>query len=209
MGLIKICGITTIEDTWMCIDAGADALGFNFYPKSTRYLEPVKALKLFEDIPPSILKVGVFVNEDPELVRDLSVDLGLDYLQFHGTETPSYCEQFATPYWKGIPLKDESSLEEMPRYQNTEAFLVDTYAGPVFGGSGVTGNWDLARQSLKYGKIILAGGLTPDNVSLAIQTVQPYGVDVASGVERNPGQKDPDKVEKFISEARSSFKVPL
>ncbi len=198
---VKICGITNIEDALVAIDAGADALGFNFYPKSKRYLEPEKAMKLVEEIPPPILKVGVFVNEKETVIRDLCQYLSLDYLQFHGMETPSYCEQFATPYWKVFPLKDQQTLELMKRY-HCDYYLVDTFVEEVFGGTGITGNWELAREAKKVGKIILAGGLTPENVVMAIQAVKPDGVDVASGVEDGPGKKNHQKLELFIERAK-------
>lgn len=196
--LVKICGITNKEDAWTAIEAGADALGFNFYPKSPRYLDPEEAIKLIEDIPPNVLKVGVFVNEKESLVRDLCQYLSLDYLQFHGDETPYYCEQFATPYWKAFRLKDEKTFDLMKKY-HPEYFLVDAYVEKAFGGTGVVTNWDLAREAKNYGKVILAGGLAPENIEAAIRAVRPEGVDVASGVESTPGKKDAQKVEAFIS----------
>ncbi|QQR80872.1 MAG: phosphoribosylanthranilate isomerase [Deltaproteobacteria bacterium] len=191
--LVKICGITNKEDAWTAIEAGADALGFNFYPKSPRYLDPEEAIKLIEDIPPNVLKVGVFVNEKESLVRDLCQYLSLDYLQFHGDETPYYCEQFATPYWKAFRLKDEKTFDLMKKY-HPEYFLIDAYVEKAFGGTGVVTNWDLAREAKNYGKVILAGGLAPENIEAAIRAVRPEGVDVASGVESSPGKKDAQKL---------------
>jgi phosphoribosylanthranilate isomerase len=201
--LVKICGITNLEDALAAVEFGADALGFNFYAKSPRRVSPEKAEKILEEIPPSILRVGVFVNEADQTVRDLSVALELNYLQFHGDETPSYCEQFAVPYWKAFRLKDEKTLELMKKYK-CDYYLVDTFLTQAYGGTGVTGNWELAREAKKMGKIILAGGLTPENVADAIRTVKPDGVDVASGVEEKPGRKDAAKVERFISNVRDS-----
>ncbi|HEX5035839.1 MAG TPA: phosphoribosylanthranilate isomerase [bacterium] len=201
--LVKICGITNLEDALAAVEFGADALGFNFYAKSPRHVSPEKVEKILEEIPPSILRVGVFVNETEQVVRDLSVALELNYLQFHGDETPSYCEQFAVPYWKAFRLKDEKTLELMKKYK-CDYYLVDTFLTQAYGGTGVTGNWDLAREAKKMGKIILAGGLTPENVADAIRTVKPDGVDVASGVEEKPGRKDAAKVERFISNVRES-----
>lgn len=207
---VKICGITNSEDALVAIDAGADALGFNFYPKSKRYLDPEKAIKLMEDIPPNVLKVGVFVNEKETVIQNLCQYLSLDYLQFHGDETPYYCEQFATPYWKAfrlsrgeIPLSgsEELTFELMKKY-HCDFYLVDTFFQDAFGGTGMTGNWELAREAKKIGKIILAGGLTPDNVEMAIQAVHPDGVDVASGVEDRPGKKNHQKLELFIERAK-------
>lgn len=201
--LVKICGITNLQDALAAVEFGADALGFNFYSKSPRRVSPDKVVKILEDVPPSILKVGVFVNEPEGNVRDIASSLELDYLQFHGDETPSYCEQFATPYWKAFRLKDEKTIELMKKYK-CDYYLVDSFTTQVYGGSGVTGNWDLAREAKKVGKIILAGGLTPENVADAIRTVQPDGVDVASGVEEKPGRKDAAKLERFMTAVREA-----
>ena len=201
--LVKICGITNLQDALTAVEFGADALGFNFYSKSPRRVNPDKIAKFLEDIPPSILKVGVFVNEPENNVKDIATSLELDYLQFHGDETPSYCEQFATPYWKAFRLKDEKSLELMKKYK-CEYYLTDTFTAQVYGGSGITGNWDLAREAKKIGKVILAGGLTPENIADAIRAVQPSGVDVASGVEEKPGRKDAAKLERFMTAVRET-----
>ncbi len=198
---VKICGITNLEDALTAVEFGADALGFNFYKKSLRYVSPGIVEKILEEIPPSVWKVGIFVNEAEELVKDLSVSLELDYLQFHGDETPYYCEQFAAPYWKAFPLKDEKSLELMKKY-HCEYYLIDTYLEEAYGGTGVTGNWELAKEAKKIGKIFLAGGLRPDNVEMAIRVVQPDGVDVASGVEDRPGKKNRTKLGEFITKAK-------
>ncbi len=199
--LVKICGITNVEDALAAVEFGADALGFNFYPKSVRFVEPAHAKRILEEIPPTILRVGVFVNESEEMVSDLSSILGLDYLQFHGDETPYYCEQFAAPYWRAFALKDAKGLELMKKY-HCEHYLIDTYQEGEYGGTGKTGNWALASEAKKIGKIILAGGLTPENVEEAIQKIGPDGVDVASGVEIRPGKKDHKKLEEFIERAK-------
>lgn len=198
---VKICGITNLEDARAAVEFGADALGFNFYRESPRYVAPDIAEDILEEIPPSIWKVGVFVNEAEEVVKDLSSVLGLDYLQFHGDETPYYCEQFATPYWKAFRLQDEKSIEFMKKYR-CDHYLVDSDARKAYGGTGITGNWDLAREAKKVGKVFLAGGLTPENIEMAIQVVKPDGVDVASGVESQPGKKDMKKMEDFITRAK-------
>ncbi len=202
--LVKICGITNLEDALAAVEFGADALGFNFFPESPRYIAPEAAKEILAEIPPVVWKVGVFVNESEERVRDLSVDLRLDYLQFHGDETPFYCEQFATPYWKAFRLKDDKSLDLMKRY-HCEYYLVDAFVENAFGGTGIVGNWDLAREAKKSGAIFLAGGLTPENVTEATQTVRPDGVDVASGVEKAPGKKDLQKLESFIERAKGQL----
>jgi len=201
--LVKICGITTLEDALAAIEFGADALGFNFYRKSPRFIDPLRAKKIILEMPPSILKIGVFVNEAEQTVRDLSIDLELDYLQFHGMETPQYCEQFGRPCWKAFRLKDEKTLELMKKYK-CDYYLVDAFVENVFGGTGVVADWDLARAAKKVGKVILAGGLTPENVGAAVSAVRPEGVDVASGVELHHGKKDFAKLERFISNAKDA-----
>ncbi len=204
--LIKICGITNTEDALAAVEFGADALGFNFYPKSPRYVAPETVLQILEEIPPSILRVGVFVNERDSLVRDLSVDLNLGALQFHGDEVPTYCEQFATPYWKAFRLKDAKTVELMKRYR-PQHFVLDAFVEDAFGGTGILADWDLAREAKKAGSVLLAGGLKPDNVEAAILAVRPAGVDVASGVESSPGRKDHAKLERFIENALSAAVV--
>jgi phosphoribosylanthranilate isomerase len=202
MTLVKICGITNLEDALAAVEFGADALGFNFWSGSKRTIAPESASKILDELPPVVWRVGVFVNETYERVRDLAVDLGLDLLQFHGTETPDYCNQFATPHWKGFRLADQKGLELMKQY-HCDYFLVDAALDEEFGGSGLLSNWELAREAKKVGKIFLAGGLTPDNVQEAIRLVGPDGVDVATGVEKSPGRKDHKKLEEFITRAKS------
>lgn len=198
---VKICGITNLDDALDAVEFGADALGFNFYRKSERYITPEKAARIIEEIPPAVWKVGVFVNEAEETVSEASVALGLDYLQFHGDETPYYCEQFATPYWKAFRVRDQKGLDLMKKY-HCEYYLVDTYIEKGYGGSGITGDWNIAQEAKKAGRIFLAGGLRPDNVELAVRVVKPDGVDVASGVEDEPGRKNRFKLEEFITKAK-------
>lgn len=198
---VKICGITNQDDALDAVEFGADALGFNFCPESPRYVEPEVVEGILEEIPPSIWKVGVFVNESEETVSEIAAALGLDYLQFHGDETPYYCGQFATPYWKAFRMRDERSLELMKKYR-CDYYLVDTYIEKGYGGTGITGDWNLAQEAKKVGRIFLAGGLRPDNVEIAIRVVRPDGVDVASGVEDEPGKKNRFKLEEFITKAK-------
>lgn len=202
--LVKICGLTTLEDTLAAIDFGADYLGFNFYAQSPRYLSYEKAKRIFEEIPPNIPKVGVFVNEEYENIVDLSQLLGLDYLQFHGDESPEFCNQMGYPWWKAIRLENDADLEKITQYES-ECILIDAFVRGQYGGTGEKPDWDLAKRVKNMGKkIFLAGGLNPENVALAIATVQPYAVDVASGVESKPGKKDLKKMEDFISKAKHS-----
>ncbi len=201
--LVKICGLTNIEDTLAAIDLGADFLGFNFYAQSPRYLSYAKAKKIFDEIPPNIPKVGVFVNEAYENIIDLTQLLELDYLQFHGDESPEFCNRMGHAWWKAIRLSSEEEIEKISSYES-EWILIDAYVKGQYGGTGMKPDWDLAKRAKNLNKkIFLAGGLGPENVQLAIATLQPYAVDVASGVEAKPGKKDLKKMEDFINKAKS------
>jgi len=197
---IKICGITNLEDALLAAALGADALGFIFHAQSPRYVAPDAARQIIAKLPPLVLTVGVFVNEEAQAVRDLAARVGLDWLQLHGQESPDYCRSLGHRVIKGFRLKDEASLADLGPYQGAcQAFLLDTYKKGQIGGTGETFDWDLARQARRYGSIVLAGGLTPENVAQAIKVAQPQGVDVASGVEAAPGKKDPEKLRAFIA----------
>jgi phosphoribosylanthranilate isomerase len=201
---VKICGITNLPDAQVAVEAGADALGFNFYEKSPRYVSPATAAEMSSSLPPFTLRVGVFVNPVEELVRRAIGECGLNLLQFHGDEPPEFCTQFGLMSMKAFRIRDAGSLKELPRYR-TDAWLLDAYASDTYGGTGEKFNWSLAVEAQKSGKpFFLAGGLTPENVAEAIRQVQPFGVDVASGVESSPGRKDPGKVHSFITAAKSS-----
>lgn len=199
--LVKICGITNVDDALDAVELGADFLGFNFYPDSLRYVDPDLAREIIDDIPGAIQKVGVFVNADPAYVINLAVDLQLDILQFHGDETPEYCNEFGRPWWKAFRLKDETELSQIKLYESS-VFVVDSFVEKAFGGTGVVSNWDLSIQAKQYGQLVLSGGLKPDNIELAVRTVRPYAVDVASGIELSPGIKDRHKMEEFILRAK-------
>lgn len=199
--LVKICGITTLDDALDAIECGADYLGFNFYPDSPRFIEPDDAKILFEDIPSNIPKVGIFVNADQHAVIDVAVDLNLDILQFHGDESPEYCNAIGRPWIKAFRPQSSADLKAMTQYE-CDTFLIDAYVEKAFGGTGVVSNWDLAREAKQYGNLFLSGGLNPDNVELAVNSVKPFAVDVASGVESSPGVKDRSKMELFIARAK-------
>jgi phosphoribosylanthranilate isomerase len=199
---VKICGLTNLNDTLDAIELGADYLGFNFYPDSPRFIPPEEALAIFQEIPSNIPKVGVFVNEQIDKVLELAVELGLDILQFHGDETPEELNVIGRPWYKAFRMKDESVLAEIPKYQ-CEWILADAYSEKAYGGTGITAHWDLVHEAEKLDrKIILAGGLHPGNIAVAVATVNPFMVDVASGVEASPGSKDRMKVEMFIQRAK-------
>ncbi len=198
---IKICGITNLEDALAAADAGTDALGFNFYKKSPRYIEPDKAAEIIAQLPPFIMPVGVFVNEREEKIRENQALTCIQAIQLHGDESPEFCQRFGGRVIKAFQVKDKESLKTMAHYR-VGAFLLDSYKDGVRGGTGVTFDWHLAVVAKTFGKVILAGGLTPENVAEAVKLVQPYGVDVAGGVEREKGIKDHAKVRKFIAEVR-------
>lgn len=198
---IKICGITNLDDAMAAAEDGADALGFIFYKKSPRYVDPGKAAEIIHQLPPFITPVAVFVNEREEKVRDIQFTTGIKVLQFHGDERPEFCDRFATRVIKAFQVKDKDSLKHMAHY-HVGALLLDSYREGVRGGTGMTFDWHLAVVAKTLGRVVLAGGLTPENVAEAVKLVQPYGVDVAGGVEREKGLKDHAKLKKFITEVR-------
>ena len=202
---VKICGITNVEDGAAAAEADADALGFIFYERSPRYVPIEKAARIIRDLPAMIVKVGVFVDAPEEVVFRAISDCGLNLLQFHGSETPDYCLQFGLMTMKAFQIRDAQSLARLKDF-TTDAWLLDAYSDGKLGGTGVTFNWDLAVEAGKWGRpIFLAGGLTPGNVAEAVRHVQPYAVDVSSGVEASPGKKDHAKVKAFIQAAKSAL----
>jgi phosphoribosylanthranilate isomerase len=200
---VKICGVTNIEDAFAAVDAGADALGFMFYEKSPRNVPAKVAAEIIRQLPPFVAKVGVFVNATEESVRNAIGECGIDTLQFHGDETPEFCRKFCPlKMYKAFRMENLESLTALPAYQ-TDAWLLDSFVAGKLGGTGARFNWDLAIESKKLGRpIILAGGLTPENVTDAVRKVQPFAVDVSSGVESAPGKKDHAKLRRFISAAK-------
>jgi phosphoribosylanthranilate isomerase len=198
---IKICGITNLDDALAAADAGADALGFNFYKKSPRYIEPEKATEIISQLPPLMMPVGIFVNEREDRIREIQHMTCIQAIQLHGDETPEFCQRFENRVIKAFQVKDKESLKAMAHYR-VGAFLLDSYQEGIRGGTGTTFDWHLAVVAKTFGKIILAGGLTPENVAEAVKLVQPYAVDVAGGVEREKGIKDHAKLKKFIAEVR-------
>lgn len=202
---IKICGMTNLEDADGAVRAGADALGFVMYRKSPRFVEPAVARAIVAGLPPFVLPVGVFVNEEAEKVRALMDECGFALAQLHGDESAYYCQNLGRPALKAIRLKDRGgflALAEFHGRANVRGFLIDAFSDHAYGGTGQTVDWTLAQEAARSVPIILAGGLNPGNVAQAVQMVRPYGVDVSSGVEQSPGKKDPDKVKAFIQAAR-------
>lgn len=198
---IKICGITNLDDALSAEELGADALGFNFYKKSPRYIAPEKAAEIIAQLPPFILPVGIFVNEREEKIREIQALACLQAVQLHGDETPEFCQRFGNRVIKAFQVKDKESLKHMAHFR-VSAYLLDSYRDGLRGGTGTTFDWHLAVVAKTFGRIVLAGGLAPENVAEAVRLVQPYGVDVAGGVEREKGIKDHVKMKKFINEVR-------
>jgi len=205
---IKICGITNLEDARTALEAGADALGFNFYQRSPRYITPQNARRVIENLPSSLLTVGVFVNEDgPETVAHIAAEAGVVAVQLHGDESPAYCKAVARyPVIKTLRVGERFKVGDASDYQ-TEAILLDTFSPHARGGTGRRFDWNLARQTREaVSKLYLAGGLTPENVTEAIAAVQPFAVDVCSGVESAPGRKDAARLRAFVKAVRGCVK---
>lgn len=195
---VKICGITRLEDALTAIDAGADALGFVFYPPSPRYIEPAVAADIIRQLPPFITTVALFVNETEENIRQITELTQIDLLQFHGDETSEFCQGFNKTWIKALRVRNADQLQDdLQQFSQARAILLDSYRPGVPGGTGETFNWELIPQNSPR-PIILAGGLTPENVGTAVHQVQPYGIDVSGGVEASKGIKDPVKIHAFI-----------
>ena len=203
---IKICGITRLEDARLAVSLGADALGFNFYEKSSRCLSPSDAWNILRKLPALVSTVGVFVNWDDSSVIALAKSLRLSAVQLHGDESEviaARCAKFF-PVIKAFCTGPKFSLSELRRYAAASSFLLDaappTEGSSIYGGTGQLANWKVAASAAKKFPVLLAGGLTPENVGEAIVTVRPYAVDVASGIESRPGKKDPGKLRAFLAE---------
>ena len=204
---IKICGITNEEDALAAARFGADALGFIFAP-SPRRISPQKARKIIKALPPLVQTVGVFVDEDPGEVFSVAQMCRLDILQFHGKESADYCESFDQRLIKAVRLRNRQDLKSLAEYDGVvHALLLDTYIPGKLGGTGLTFNWEWAVEAGRKRRIILAGGLNPENVAAAISTVKPYGVDASSSLEHSPGVKDHEKMMQFIAEVRKASNI--
>lgn len=198
---VKICGITNLEDAFWAVDRGADALGFIFYKKSPRCVKQDDVKRIISSLPPFVTATGVFVNEDINTIQDIVFFTGITAIQLHGDESPSYCNLINGKLIKAIRIKNERSLGLIKKF-NVNAFLLDSFDANNYGGTGLTFDWKLAKKSKQFGRIIIAGGLTPANVKEAVNKVKPYGVDVCSGVEKTPGVKSKKKVKEFILKAK-------
>lgn len=205
MAKIKVCGITNKEDALKAVALGAWALGFNFYKKSPRYITPATAKKIIVALPKKVIPVGIFVNDIESRVRRVAKLCGLKVLQFHGDETPEFCKKFkGIRIIKAIRLKDRESLRKADCYK-TNFILFDTYQKNLFGGTGKSFDWSLLRNKKGLrSRIILSGGLNPENISKAISSVKAYAFDVASGVERRPGKKCGKRMKRFFDNVRGT-----
>jgi phosphoribosylanthranilate isomerase len=201
MTLVKICGITNLADARAAVDAGADALGFNFYRPSPRYISPPDARKIIDQLPHSVLKVGVFVDEGFHSLMAITAEAGLSAVQLHGDESPEYCHELAGTYViKAFGAGDNLHVETY----NVDAIMLDTKDDLLHGGTGRTFDWSIAQRTTQsVPKLFLAGGLSPENVAEAIATVRPYAVDACSSLEERLGKKNHDRVNAFVKAVRS------
>ena len=202
---VKICGMTNLKDVKVAVDGGVDAVGFIFYKKSPRSVTMQAVRKIVLELPPFVDSVGVFVNETAEQINKIADRCNLDRVQLHGNESPTFCKKIRRRVIKAIRVKDIQSLKKLSDYP-VSSFLLDTFSEDQYGGTGRVFDWNLAYPAKKYGPIILAGGLTPINVHQAIQRIQPYGVDVCSGVESQPGIKDHKKMQAFLKNVKAERK---
>jgi phosphoribosylanthranilate isomerase len=201
---IKICGITNLADAKAATDAGANALGFNFYEKSLRRVVTADAAQIRSKLPKEVEAVGVFVNAKPVDINSLRAFVRFDTAQLHGDETPDIVSRVASsvPVIKAFRVDSNLALAALDRYSDVFAFLLDGARAGQYGGTGQTADWDFARRAAASRRIILSGGLKVENVAEAIRIVHPYGVDAASGLEAKPGKKDHAKIKEFIEEVR-------
>lgn len=200
---VKICGITNLEDALAAVDFGADALGFIFAPESPRFVSVEAVREMIEKLPPFVTTVGVFTKGDETELAEIVSHCAIDIIQFHGVFPKQTMARFSHRAIQVLKVKENNPFENIP-VSGLRAVLLDTYHEKMSGGSGMAFDWTIARKAASLGKIILAGGLTPDNVQTAIQQAMPYGVDVSSGVEAQKRKKDHHKMEQFITTAKGT-----
>ena len=199
---IKICGIKNKNDALKAVESGADAIGLIFVEKSPRYVSFTDARVIADSLPPFVSVVGLFMDAPEKKVREALKVVPINLLQFHGDESPAYCDQFEMPYLKVLRMRENVNVTAFAQeYPNASGILLDTYSKGVAGGTGQVFDWELIPDDIPL-PLVMAGGLTPENVAAAVQKVQPYAVDVSSGVESGPGIKDHEKIEKFIKEVQ-------
>lgn len=199
---VKICGITRVSDARAAVEHGADAIGLVFYPPSPRFVEIDQAAAIADSLPPFVTTVGLFVNAGTESIAEVVERVGIDLIQFHGDECPDYCASHGRPWIRALRMKaglDPAS--ETERFRGARGVLLDAYRPGVPGGTGETFDWDRIPPDLSA-RVVLAGGLDPENVSNAVRRVRPYAVDVSGGVESEPGIKSEAKIERFMAAVR-------
>ena len=202
---VKICGITSEADALAAAEAGADAIGLMFYEGSPRHVTLEQAKAISAALPQNVMRVGVFVNAEEAFVHQALTECMLNILQFHGDETPEECSRYPVMTLKAFRVQGEETLAQLEAYPSA-GYLLDAYVKDALGGTGATFNWDLAVRAQEFGKpIFLAGGLTPENVVEAVRKVQPFGVDVSSGVESEPGRKDAEQMRTFVAAAKGAL----
>jgi phosphoribosylanthranilate isomerase len=203
---VKICGITNWADARLAVDAGADALGFNFHPPSARCVTPAEAWGIIRRLPPFVEAVGVFVNWSAEAVNAMARAVGLSVMQLHGDEPPALVAQLAgaRPVIKAFRVRPGFQVALLGRYRSASAFLLDGFSKGLRGGTGKRFDWRVARKARRYGRIVLAGGLGPENVAQAIGEAEPFAIDVCSGIEAKPGKKDPARLRELMREVEAA-----
>ena len=203
---VKVCGMTSLEDALVAVEGGADAVGFIFYKKSPRSVTMKTVREIVLELPPFVDTVGVFVDETAEQINKIADYCNLDIIQLHGDESPTFCKKIRRKVIKAFRIKDMQSVKKISNFQ-VSGFLLDTFSENLHGGTGKVFDWNLALPAKKFGPVIMAGGLTPNNVQQAVRQIRPYGVDVCSGVESEPGIKDHKKVRAFLKNANAGRKI--
>ena len=203
---VKVCGMTSLKDALVAVEGGADAVGFIFYKKSPRSVTMKTVREIVLELPPFVDTVGVFVDETAEQVNKIADYCNLDIIQLHGNESPTFCKKIRRKVIKAFRIKDMQSVKKISNFQ-VSGFLLDTFSENLHGGTGKVFDWNLALPAKKFGPVIMAGGLTPNNVQQAVRQIRPYGVDVCSGVESEPGIKDHKKVRAFLNNAKAGRKI--
>jgi phosphoribosylanthranilate isomerase len=205
MVLVKICGITNLDDALAAVDAGTDALGFNFYPRSPRYLAPEAARAIVDRLSTAVLAVGVFVNEELDALESAASVAGVSALQLHGSESPEYCKALKGRYLIKAFATDDEFQPEVVRDYDVQAIMLDAADKQTFGGTGKLSNWSIAPRTRElFPRLFLAGGLSAENVGAAIEQVNPYAVDACSLLESSPGRKDHGRMREFVAAVRKA-----
>ena len=203
---VKVCGMTSLKDALVAVEEGADAVGFIFYKKSPRSVTMKIVREIVLELPPFVDTVGVFVDESAVQINKIADYCNLDIIQLHGDESPTFCKRIRRKVIKAFRINDIQSVKKISCFQ-VSGFLLDTFSENLHGGTGKVFDWNLVLPAKKFGPVIMAGGLTPNNVQQAVRQVRPYGVDVCSGVESEPGIKDHKKVRAFLKNAKAGRKI--